>query len=147
MSTHVSRDSSHPLQSAAYSAVLATFLIVFFSIGNQRGTPTHTLSVFPWLVSVLPFPLVLLPMLWQHWKGVSHVTRGTVVRHNERVVRWAAIFFSVFTTLFSYGHFNNPWLALYMGASTLITTWVIGVLVGSVGTLILEQVIIERNGL
>ena len=91
---------------ALYAVILAALLALFYLIGNP--TRSGGLSVFPWLLAILPFPVVLMIQLKSAVTGMSAPSFGQLFRLGEATVLFAALLFGVFTFAYSYFYFLAP---------------------------------------
>ena len=112
-----------------YSVALAAGLILFFTFGNRTNSTPHTLSTFPYLLSLLPFPLVLYPLLRNQSKTMGAFSVREGIRLGESVVRLSAIAFSLYVAIYSYFFFGGRSFSLVAASFiiTLLWTWMIGI--------------------
>ncbi|HIM55885.1 MAG TPA: hypothetical protein EYM39_04190 [Candidatus Latescibacteria bacterium] len=119
-------------QNTKYAILLAAGLVVFYLIGNKADSSSSTLSLFPGLLALLPFPLVLYTMLRRLAREDKSFTVRQGIRTGEAVVRRAAVLFSLFNLVYSHFFFDGRspypiWFFAVAGIGTLIATWLVGV--------------------
>ncbi|MGA2261618.1 MAG: DUF4199 family protein [Acidobacteriota bacterium] len=124
----------HTLVHALFLAVL---LALFFVIGN----PIHpgAISTFPWLIAMVPVPIVLAVRLRYEFKRNPSLSFGQTFRFGESTVCLAGLLFGAFTLAYSYFYFRVPG-TYFLGMTLLLTilgTW----FVGTVGSLLFAIVV------
>jgi len=123
-----------------HAVLLAAFLILFFVIGNH--TRSGRLSVFPWMVAIVPFPVILTVQL----RGAANRIPGTsfcqLFRVGESTVRFAALIFGTFTWVYAHFYFiaaSGEFLAM-IPVMTILATWSIGIAFSFLGATVLATV-------
>lgn len=109
--------------------LLATLLMGFCLFGNSLGGDRHLVSIFPWAVSLLAFPLVIYPGL--HMRARNGPATAAQLRRAGWSIVWpAAIVFACFTTALSVATFAHPATILLavVFAGTLVATAILGLL-------------------
>ena len=126
-----------------YSLVLAAVLIGLFVIGNLISSSPHTLGVFPWLINLVAFPIVLYPAIRdisiRHYGASLTIYQGLWI--GEAITRWAALLFGVFYACYSYFYFEHGrlWLLIAGFIMTVLTTWLIGLMCSFVCTFVITK--------
>ena len=97
---------------ALYAVLLAALLIFFFLSGN----PTHTggIRIFPWLLAIIPFPVVLMIQLRSAVTRNSVTSFGRLFRLGEETVVLASALFGIFVLTYSYFYFLEHTMLLGM---------------------------------
>lgn len=114
-----------------YGFILAVALMFLFVIGNYNSSSQQTLSIFPWLVDLFVFPIILYPAI----KAIGSKRHGTSLTVQkglligEVITRWGAFLFAVVAAGYGYFCFGDygPWLAAF--GMAVIITWAMGLLV------------------
>lgn len=106
-----------------FGLLLAMLLIGFCWVGNSVRGDGHLVSIFPWAVSLVIFPLVIYPGLRLQAR-TGQTTVAELRRAGWSIVWPAAIVFACFTTALSAVTFAHP-------AAILLATVVGGTLVGT----------------
>ena len=126
-----------------YSVILFAALIGFFVIGNLISSSPHTLSVFPWLIDFVAFPIVLYPAIRdisiRRFGASLTLYRGLWI--GEAITRWAALLFGVFNACYSYFYFERGRLSLMIVIflMTVLITWLMGLMCSFICILIITK--------
>jgi predicted lysophospholipase L1 biosynthesis ABC-type transport system permease subunit len=108
-----------------YTVALGGSLIAFCWLGNALGPSDHAVHVYPWFLSVVPLPVILLLALRHHQR--SHHPRSTMdeLWREGRAVVWpASALFAVFVgvlAVYTWGHAPAMLLAATVLVSFLVT--------------------------
>lgn len=103
---------------ALYALLLFVLLVLFFLNGN----PTHSggLSIFPWVLAVISFPIVLTIQLRSAVTHTSVSSFGQLFRLGEATVSFASLLFGIFTFTYSHFYFLAP-SSTFLGMGLLLT--------------------------
>jgi len=101
-----------------YAVLLAALLTLFFLMGN----PTHTggISAFPWLLAIIPFPVVLTIQLRSAVTRIPAPSFAQLFRLGEATVVFASLLFGIFTFAYFYFYFLAP-STMFLGMGLLLT--------------------------
>ena len=108
--------------------VLAACLCLLSWFGNIPNLMQHHISVFPWGVDILVFPLVLVPALW-YLRAKKRVTARNALQQAGWAIVWrAALPFALFMTMLCAAAFTPGRILLLLTtfAGTLILIAVMG---------------------
>jgi hypothetical protein len=108
--------------------VLVAGLCLLSWFGNLPNLTQHHISVFPWGVDILVFPLVLIPALWYLRAKERATTRNALQQAGWAIVWRAALPFALFMTALGVIAFTprNNTLLFEGFAGTLILATVMG---------------------
>jgi amino acid permease len=108
--------------------VLAVGLCLLSWFGNLPNLMQHHISVFPWGVDILVFPLVLIPALWSLRKKERASTRNALQQAGWAIVWRAGLPFALFVTVLGAAAFTPGEIILLLTtfAGTLILAIVMG---------------------
>ena len=126
-----------------HGLILAAVLIGLFVIGNLTSSAPHTLSVFPWLINFVAFPLVLYPAI----RAIGIRRYGTsITLHQgvwigEAITRRAALLFGIFNACYSYFYFEHSGLRFMVIGFVMaaLLTWLIGLMCSFLCTFIITR--------
>ena len=132
-----------------HGLLLAAVLIGLFVIGNLTRSVPHTLSVFPWLLNLIAFPLILYPAI--RAIGIRRYGTSLTVHQGlwigEAITRWAALLFGIFDACYSYFYFEHSglWFIVIGFIMTVLITWLIGLMCSFLCTLIITRRLASGN--
>lgn len=113
-----------------YGLELAAGLALVLIIGNLGSDPE--LDTFPWMISILAFPVVAYRLLAELQIEFSRLEYVFVLTESEAVVRRAAVAFGLFEFAYAwvfYGGGFELWPVFFTLPVTVIVTWLIGMVV------------------
>ena len=134
-------------QTTKYSLALTLGLIFFFTLGNPMNDTDRTLSVFPYLLSLIPFPLVLYPLLRSQSQKQGDFNVWVGLRIGESVVRKAVFAFSLYVLVYGYFYFKSSFLSLVTASFliALVGGWILGVAIAAICAWLVSRKTVENR--
>jgi hypothetical protein len=123
-----------------FALLLGTLLIGFGWVGNSVRGDEHSVSIFPWFVTLLAFPLAIYPGL-RLQAQTGQATVAELRRAGWSIVWPAAVLFACFNTAFGAATFAHPAAILLVFAfgGTLVATIILGMLCAQLCALVITS--------
>lgn len=110
-----------------YALYLAAGLALLLVLGNLDGG--RHLDTWPWVLSALPFPVVLYRFVVELDLDTDGLEFRDAVLASEPVVRWGAVLFGLFEFAYSWVFYDagfDTWPIFFTLPVTILVTWVAG---------------------